>query len=130
MTEEQLQQNIEEGLPIKSDADALAYRKVFDALRKEPTYALPPNFARSVVDRLLQMRARKEQRRDNLWLVLGVILIAIAMVVTIALTDFNPNVGVFTFLKSYGGLLLFGVAFVLLLNWVEKRIRLAQNGGM
>lgn len=129
MTEEQLQRNIEEGLPTKSDADALAYRKVFDALRKEPTYALPPGFARGVVERLLQLRARKEQKRDNLWLFLGVFFITIAMVVAIAVTDFNPNLGAFTFLNSYGGLLLFGVAFVLFLNWVEKRIRLAQNGG-
>ena len=127
MTDEELQKQIEDGKQVVRNADAHAYRKIFDAIRQEPDSYLPPSFARNVVERMLALQARKEQKRDNLLLGLGLFLFTIALVVAIVLTDFNPGIGVFSFFDRYAGLVVFGLVFVAILNWIDKRLKLSQR---
>jgi hypothetical protein len=115
--EEELQHQIEKGLVIESD-DARAYQRVFDALKKEPDFHVSLPFA----DRVLAIIEKKEEKRDYWWMAAGIFLTVIALVVSLALTSAHWTAGVFTFLSGYPGLVAFGIAFILLLQWVDKKV--------
>ncbi len=121
-TDEDLQKKFDDGnFPLDS-IDAQAYHKVFDALNREPEYTLPVYFA----DRLLTLIESKGKAReipsDNFWLGLGLFSFIIALIVAFILTGFKLSVGAFRFFAGYPGLIIFGIAFILVLNWVDKKI--------
>lgn len=116
MTDEELQKQIEAGMPAHND-DGEAYQLVFNALRKEPAFHVSLPFA----DRLIAKIEKREEQRDFRWLALGISLSLIALIVTLALTK-AWTVGVFSFISGYPGLIVFGVAFIVLLQWVDKRL--------
>ena len=64
----------------------------------------------------------KEISRDSFWLGLGLFSIVIALIVALVLTDFKLSFGAFQFFAGYPGLVFFGIAFIALLNWVDKKI--------
>ena len=117
MTDEELQNKVEKGINGTS-ADERAYRRVFDILKHEPSIALSSGFASRVVDRL----QRKSSTSDVAWLTIGIVSFVIAMIVAIAMTGFTLNWGVFKFISGYPGLIAFGIAFVLMLQWIDKRL--------
>jgi hypothetical protein len=127
MKDEERQIQIEKGNVANHDADSAAYRKVFDALRKEPSYQLSPPFVSKIVQQVLLKKQQKELRKDYVWLGLGIFSFAIAFIVTFALTDFTLTSGVFKFISSYGGLMVFGVAFIFVLHWLDKRLLHPRN---
>jgi hypothetical protein len=115
--EEELQHQIEKGLVNESD-DAGAYQRVFDALKKEPDFHVSLPFA----DRVLAIIEKKEEKRDYWWMAAGIFLTVIALIVSLALTSAHWTAGVFTFLSGYPGLVVFGIAFILLLQWVDMKV--------
>ncbi len=115
--EEELQNQIENGLVNESD-DARAYQRVFDALKKEPDFHVSLPFA----DRILTLIEKKEEKRDYWWMAAGIFLIIVTLIVTLVLTKIHWSIGVFTFVSGYPGLVVFGVAFILLLQWVDKKV--------
>ncbi|HEV8513874.1 MAG TPA: hypothetical protein VGQ59_11385 [Cyclobacteriaceae bacterium] len=120
--DENLQNQFERGDFQNEGTDAQAYQKVFDALKREPEYVLPVYFA----DRLITLIESKEQARgisrDNFWLGLGLFSFIITLIVALAVTDFKLSFGAFRFFAGYPGLVCFGIAFILLLNWIDKKI--------
>lgn len=116
--EEELQHQAEKGLVNESTEDARAYQRVFDALKKEPDFHVSLPFA----DRILALLEKKEEQRDYWWMAAGIFLTVIALIVSLVLTSPHWNAGVFTFLSGYPGLVAFGIAFILLLQWVDKKI--------
>jgi hypothetical protein len=116
-TEEELQNQIEKGLVNESE-DARAYQRVFDALKKEPDFHVSLPFA----DRILALVEKKEEKRDYWWMAAGIFLTVIALIVSIVLTSAHWTAGIFTFLSGYQGLVAFGIAFILLLHWVDKKV--------
>jgi hypothetical protein len=102
--------------------DAQAYQKVFDALKREPEYMLPIYFADRLVTLIESKEKGKEVARDNLWLGLGLFSFVVALIVAFVFTDFKISVGAFQFLAGYPGLIFFGISFILLLHWVDKKI--------
>lgn len=117
--DEELQHKIEGNQIVEDTPDARAYQKVFDALGKEPYY-LPANFADRVLKRL--EAGSSSLVRDYFWLGLGLISFLIATVITIVITHFKLDFGVLHFLSSYYGLFIFGLAFVLFLQWLDKKV--------
>lgn len=115
--EEELQHQIENGLVNESD-DARAYQRVFDALKKEPDFHVSLPFA----DRVLAVIEKKEEQRDYWWMAVGIFLTVIALIVSLVLTSAHWTAGAFTFLSGYPGLVVFGIAFILLLQWVDKKV--------
>ena len=115
--EEELQNQIEKGLVNESD-DARAYQRVFDTLKKEPDFHVSLSFA----DRLVALIEKKEEKRDYWWMAAGIFLTVVALIVSLVLTSPHWNAGVFTFLSGYPGLVVFGIAFILLLHWVDKKV--------
>src|SRR5579863_6131429 len=121
-TDEELQHQIERGYSPNEGIDAHAYQKVFNALKHEPEYSLPLNFADRMVD-LVEAKEKSVQTwRDNLWLGLGLLSFLVAFIVVVVLTGFRFSVGAFQFLSSYPGLIVFGLAFILFLNWMDKKL--------
>ncbi len=118
-TEEELQQKIEQGLSVDHSLDSLLYQKVYSALKQETEFQLPAHFADKLIDRL---ESRSNKSHDHLWIALGVGAFAIAAGVTIYLTGFRANLGIFRFLSGYSGLAVFGVAFILGLQLLDKKI--------
>lgn len=116
--DEELQSQIEKGRP-GDGADAAAYRKVFSALKKEPSFVLPTSFSDDIIKRIEIVKPQTSN--DNLWLGLGVFGFVITAIITIVLTGFNPGVGAFKFLSGYAGLFAFGIIFILLLNYFDKK---------
>lgn len=115
--EEEFQHQIENGLVNESD-DARAYQRVFDALKKEPDFHVSLPFA----DRVLAVIEKKEEQRDYWWMAAGIFLTVIALIVSLALTSAHWTAGAFTFLSGYPGLVVFGISFILLLQWVDKKV--------
>jgi len=116
--EEELQNQIEEGIRTHDSVDALAYQRVFNSLKKEPDFHVSLPFA----DRIITLIEKREERKDFWWIAAGIFLTVIALIVALALTKVKWNTGAFTFVSEYYGLLLFGVAFILLLQWIDKKV--------
>ena len=120
--DDELQKGVEAGNKFPAEnLDAKAYQEVFARLKKEPEAYLPANFADHVVVRILE-RQRKSTSRDFYWLIAGVLLLTIALVVAVALTGFRPGLGFLKGMSSYAGLFVFGVAFILFLNRLDKKL--------
>jgi hypothetical protein len=117
-----LQKQFDEGEFSADGVDSQAYQKVFDALKHEPEYTLPVYFADRLVTLIESKEKATEVSRDNLWLGLGLFSMVIALIVAFVLTDFKLSFGAFRFLAGYPGLVFFGLAFILLLNWIDKKI--------
>lgn len=120
--EEELQNNIERGHHGDGEEmDAKVYRQVFDALKKDPGYSLPPRFAEKVIAKIAA-RQKKEQLRDYFWFAAGLFLFLVAAVVTLVVTGFRLDFGFLQTMADYKGLALFGLLFVVFLNWLDKRL--------
>jgi len=120
--DEELQKQFDEGNFLANTVDAQAYQKVFVALKREPEYTLPVYFADRLVTLIESKEKAKEVSRDNFWLGLGLFSFVITLIVAFALTDFKPSFGAFRFFAGYPGLVFFGIAFILFLNWLDKKI--------
>ncbi len=116
--EEELQDQIEQGLRNHDSDDAHAYHRVFNYLKKEPDFHVSLPFA----DRIIALIEKKEERKDFWWIAAGIFLTVIALIVALAITEVNWTTGVFTFISEYYGLVLFGIAFILLLQWIDKKV--------
>jgi len=118
MNDEELQDRIERGDHLEGK-EGQAYRLVFAALRKEPAFRLPANFADQVLRRVT---GEDNPRREIFWFVLGLFSFVIALGVAVFLTGFTPNLGAFEFVSSYPGLFVFGALFIGALHWIDKRM--------
>ena len=116
MKEEELQNKIEAGMPVQSD-DGEAYQHVFTALKQEPAFYVSLPFA----DRIIARIEKREEQRDFRWLAFGIFLSVVALIVVLVITN-AWTVGVFSFISGYPGLVVFGIAFILFLQWVDKRV--------
>jgi len=120
--EEILQAQIERGEPHPYNDDSRAYGILFSVLKKQPELTVPSSFAQSVVNRLAQIKERRATRKDHVWMAIGLFSFLIASVISAIITEFRFTVGIFWFLANYGGLVIFGGAFVAFLLWIEKQI--------
>lgn len=96
-------------------------KKIDTMLTREPSFQLPPSFA----DKLVSMIETKHQtlrRWEIFWMAFAGFLLVVAAGVSIALTGFKPSFNAFPFLNNYVGLIVFGVIFIGLLNWIERKL--------
>jgi hypothetical protein len=100
--------------------DGAAYKKVFHALSTEPDFNLPINFADKVI-RQIESKETKSTAHEMRWLAAGIFLLFIGAVVGAVLSGFKPSFGAFKFWASYPGLFVFSLAFILLIQWLDKK---------
>jgi hypothetical protein len=116
MRDDELQDLVERGSNHNHD-DGLLYETLFRALRNEPEFTLPASFA----DRVIATVRARYSTRDMVWLMSGVALFIIALVVAVIVTGFSVTLGAFAFLSGYKGLVIFGLAFILGLQWIDRK---------
>jgi hypothetical protein len=119
MNEEELQHNVEGG-SVGNDIDSKAYEVVFDALKKEPDYMLSSKFA----DRVVEIAAKDRSgsvSTEFIWLGVGVFLLIIAMIVVLTKITMPSDFGFLSAMSSYGGLFVFGILFIGLLHFIDRR---------
>ncbi len=116
--EEELQNQVEKGLVNESSDDATAYHHVFNILTKEPDFHVSLPFA----DRIVAIIEKKEEKRDYWWMAAGIFLTLISLIVALVLTSTQWTTGVFKFLSGNSGLVTFAIAFILFLQWLDKRL--------
>lgn len=121
--EEELQQKLEAGkIPEGDELDVKAYQTVFDALKHEPEFALPSSFADKVVHLALKKQDSKSTFREYFWIGLGIFAMLIGSVVAIVMTGFKFDMGFLNGLSSFKGLIIFGIFFIGLLHWLDKKL--------
>jgi hypothetical protein len=125
MSEDELiQKQIEEGTtPDGMDADA--YRMVFHALKKEPDVNLPNDFAMRVAS--IAFAPKKSFDWDKFFLFAGLFALVIALVYAIVVTDFKFSAGAFQFVNEYPYLMVFAVAIIGVLQWIDRKILRATD---
>ena len=116
MKDQELQELVEAG-SSQGDHDSRLYQAVLKVLRTETDYLLPADFA----DRVMASVKARYSSRDMVWLMGGVFLFIVALIVALILTGFSFSLGVFTFLSGYPGLVVFGAAFILGLQWIDRK---------
>ncbi len=121
-SDEELQRKLEQGIIPNDGMDSQAYQKVFDALTREPDFSLPASFADHILNLVESKEKAREATRDTLWFGLGLTSFLMATFAAFYLTDFKLSTGAFRFVSGYAGLITFGLLFVLLLHWVDRKI--------
>lgn len=120
--EEELQNDVEKGATPDGDGlDVKAYQAVFRALKKDPGYELRPDFAERVVSRVVSAQ-REKSSNDYLWFGAGILFFIIAFIATVLYTGFRFDLGFLKVMSDYKGLAVFGIAFMVLLNWLDKKL--------
>jgi len=95
-------------------------KKIDQVLAEAPDFHLPVLFADKLVQ-TIEARRQAISKTEFFFFVIGVLLFILAAAVSIALTDFKPTFDAFPFLNDHMGLILFGIVFIGLLNWVERK---------
>jgi len=117
LSDDELQSKIEKGDRVDDTLDSRAYQKVFHALKKEP-YRLPLHFADRVINHL---DTQGDLAKDYFWFGLGLFVFIAGAFVAAGMANFKLNFGVLKFISGYPGLFLFGLAFIALIHYIDKR---------
>ena len=96
-------------------------KKIEAALTREPDFQLPPTFANKLVS-MIEAKQQASRSREVYWIAFAGFLFVVAVGLSVYLTGFKPSFSAFPFLNNYVGLIVFGVFFIGLLNWLEKRL--------
>lgn len=126
--EDKLQHDVERGYFHfeKNDVHGKVYQEVFKSLNTRHPYALPSDFADSVVSKVIALKTSKRLSSDHIWFGGGIAVILLSFIM--ALFFFNVNVDFdldidFGFLEKmsrYKGLFIFGTSFIFLINQIDK----------
>jgi hypothetical protein len=121
--EEELQNSFDAGKNPEGEAlDIKAYQSVFKALQTEPEFILSSAFADKVVATAMQKQQSRSFLSTYFWFGMGIVLLLIAFIVAIALTDFKLDFGFLNGLSSHKGVIVFGIFFIGLLHWLDKQL--------
>lgn len=117
-SDEIIQKQIEGG-NLPEGLEGESYKVVFNALKKNPEFKLPSNFAHRVA--AIAKAPAKAFNWDKFFLISGCISFLIALTYAILSLHATFSVGVFSFISGYPGLIVFAIIFVILLNWIDKK---------
>jgi hypothetical protein len=95
-------------------------KKIESVLMREPDFQLPTSFANRLVN-MIDAKQKAGRQWEIFWIAFAGFLFVVAVGVSVYITGFKPSFSAFPFLNNYAGLIVFGVLFIGLLNWVEKR---------
>jgi hypothetical protein len=129
LTEEEIQQLLEKGLPLpggdlppSSEADINAYRSLFDALKKEPPGGLPYDFSAKLVRRLQAEQGGAADGRFYLWVLLGLLAAVAGACVFLAIQSRDSAAQMTGIVFKYKWGLIFALACFLVVQWLDQRL--------
>lgn len=100
-------------------------QKLDAAISREPEFRLPANFAIRLAE-AIEKKHSMQSKSERFWIGFAAFLLLVSLAAAIVLTgfkpDFKPTFGVFTFLKDYAALVIFGCAFIALMNWLSTKM--------
>lgn len=114
--DEDIQRRVEAGSTGQS-RDDVVYRKIFRALSRD-TYALPSDFAGKVSGKV----AAGSLVREYVWFAIGLMSIVTAAVAAVVMVGPDFSLGRFRFISSYWLLFVFGILFILMLNYLDRQL--------
>lgn len=120
--DEIIQEQVEKGVHDSKVVDNRAYQIVFNGVSKKPDISLSHGFTNNVIKKIQQLKEERSLRKDFIWLGIGLFAFFIATIISISITGFKFDFGTFGFINSYGGLLLFGAALIMGLQWLDKKL--------
>jgi len=121
--EEALQDAVEKDtLGDAGGLDARAYREVFRVLKAPAEAPLPAGFAERVAQKIVSRRQKEREWRDYLWYAIGVLLLAGAALGTVRYAGVRLDLQFMDTLVDYKAPLLFGVALIIVFNWLDQRL--------
>lgn len=123
--ERELQQQIEAG-DVPATTDANLYQQVFDGLKQPPSYTLPHSFASRVIQQI-QLRQQQSLRWEYFYLSLGIVVMVVACAIVFALSGVTVNLGFLKGLNDYKWVMVFAALFVILLQWVDRKVLHAEK---
>ena len=127
VNDEELQDDLVNGrTPYADPMDIKAYRKILRALEKNPGFELRPGFAEKTVARLVAQQ-QANRSRDYFWFGAGIFFLIASAIATVLFTGFTLNFGFLNVMSDYKGLAIFGVLFIGLLNWLDKRLVIRKH---
>lgn len=130
VNDEELQDDLVNGrTPYADPMDIKAYKKVFRVLEKSPGFELRPGFAEKTVARLVAQQ-QANPSRDYFWFGAGMFFLIASAIATVLFTGFTLNFGFLNVMSDYKGLAIFGVLFIGLLNWLDKRLVIRTHAGL
>lgn len=120
--EKEIQQKIEQGREEDiSISDLVSYKTVFNALTKEPSYALKQTFADRVLN-ALDIKQKRVNRLEYFWIAAGMMSLVIALIVTIVSVDFKPDLGFLKGIKAYRGVAIMAAFLLLIFQILDRKV--------
>ena len=119
--DEDMQNKISRGKAGET-ADEIAYQAVFKALVKEQPVEIKTGLADRVI---LRLEKRNEVRKSSFDLTLAItggLLFLIGLIASVVITGFRPDFGFLNAVADFKGLFLFGVAFIIVINIIDKQL--------
>lgn len=102
--------------------DVEAVSRMLSVLEKEDrSVHLSGNFSAGIIQKIVQ-KQKRENRFSWFGYLAGVLGIIVSLIISLLVVDFKIDLGFLKGISSYSGLFLFGIAFILVLNFIEKRI--------
>lgn len=95
-------------------------KKIEAALKQEPDFQLVPTFANRLVT-MIERKQKSSRQWEIFWISFAGLLFLVAGGVSVYLTGFKPSFSAFPFLNNYAGLIVFGIFFIAMLNWLERK---------
>ncbi len=123
--EEELQQQAQKNQLSGNDVDSRAYHVVFDVLRREPEFRLSANFSEVVLHKI-----SGSESPLYYWVAFVMLGFVIAAGAAIILTGFKPDFGFLKHISRFTGLFVFGAGFILLLQWVDRKLVHKEPSGI
>jgi len=99
----------------------VAYSNLFRVLAKTEDYSAPVHLADKIIKTLKKNQEKSLLRQDFFWLGTGILLLLTAGIYTVVHSEFKIDFG---FLNAfvYKGVLVFGICFIAVLNYIDRRV--------
>jgi hypothetical protein len=124
VNDDELQKSIERNdSNIENSIDAEGYKVVFQALSK-PRFE-GTSVADKVIQRIIAMREKRENRKDFLWFFFGVFVLLIGLAISLVFASEYIKVDIdsssLSGILAYKELIVISIIMVVLFNWLDKK---------
>jgi hypothetical protein len=132
LTDEEIQKLLEQSLNIPDeldgDDDTKAYQLLFDGLREEPEAGLPYNFSKKVVAQVQHARNHRQDVKLYVFMAIGIVFGVAIVAAFIAVFNYKAGVQLVTILDTYKWVVIFMIAGVLGIQYLDQGLLKKRKG--
>jgi hypothetical protein len=119
INDEHLQKQVESGNADET-SDSLAYKKVFNVLKKDPQHLLPADFAEKVLMLVNEKRSSGSWGIELVLAVIGGLSCLITLVAAVIISEFKIQFGFLESVRDFRGVFIFGALLIILFHFLDK----------